>query len=550
MATPSEEARFEAIEARLSEMEARLGIRGSLTPKKVKSAPSVSPPASAIPPRSADHFESRNWLGITAIACFVLAAIFIVKLSIDVGWLTPARQCGLSACLGFGLIVLGFFLARKDFQYAGYLPAAGIVILYLTVLGAYDYYQLMTLGAALGMACAVSGICTLIYLLLRHDLYALLAAIGAYLAPFATGWNDFHSFLSYYFIFCSIAFAVISVWSNSRCLIMVSAWLSIVTTAFLGLGMEIDHDRLTVVCLACHFLIFSLATAICSLLSGKALTQEEAFGLFPVLFIFYAMEYYFLNRVYPGLAPWISLGFAGILMCIYLFAKERFSTEALPSRNMILGFVTLVVFHSGYLMLIPAVTKPWLFVLALAALILMPSDKKRREAHLQSCWIPLAGIVAVLLIEYVRMVMAMLNDNPDKASLSVSLVSFLMLWGVQYSASKDKGQEVAWGLLGATHILGVLVIYQFTTAYGSLAVSAGWLLYAVITLFAAFSRRDQIMARSAVLVLGFAACKALLYDAASAPVPVRIGCLLLTGGVLYGAGYFLRYLKGWEQTSR
>jgi hypothetical protein len=62
----------------------------------------------------------------------------------------------------------------------------------------------------------------------------------------------------------------------------------------------------------------------------------------------------------------------------------------------------------------------------------------------------------------------------------------------------------------------------------------------------AFVRKDQVMAKSALFVLGFAAAKALLYDAASAPTLVRIVCLMLTGAVLYGCGFFMRKVADWK----
>ena len=62
----------------------------------------------------------------------------------------------------------------------------------------------------------------------------------------------------------------------------------------------------------------------------------------------------------------------------------------------------------------------------------------------------------------------------------------------------------------------------------------------------AFARRDDVMAKSALFVLGFAAGKALLFDAASASTVVRIFCLLLTGAVLYGCGLFMRKIGSWN----
>jgi len=63
----------------------------------------------------------------------------------------------------------------------------------------------------------------------------------------------------------------------------------------------------------------------------------------------------------------------------------------------------------------------------------------------------------------------------------------------------------------------------------------------------AFVYKNKTMANSAIPVLGFAAGKALLFDAASAPTIVRIGCLALTGAVLYGCGFFMRKIKNWDE---
>lgn len=54
------------------------------------------------------------------------------------------------------------------------------------------------------------------------------------------------------------------------------------------------------------------------------------------------------------------------------------------------------------------------------------------------------------------------------------------------------------------------------------------------------------MAQSSMLILVLAAGKALLYDASYAPTNIRIVCLLITGIVLYGAGYMMRRISAWK----
>jgi uncharacterized membrane protein len=76
-------------------------------------------------------------LGWSGAAALVLAAVYFIRLAVDAGWLTPARQVGVAALCGVGLIWIGFALRKADRRYASLLPAAGTVILFITVFGAH-----------------------------------------------------------------------------------------------------------------------------------------------------------------------------------------------------------------------------------------------------------------------------------------------------------------------------------------------------------------------------------------------------------------------------
>ena len=56
-----------------------------------------------------------NWLGLIAVAHFVLAAGFILKLSIETEWLTPGRQIGLAIVLGMSLVGAGFAFMKSNY---------------------------------------------------------------------------------------------------------------------------------------------------------------------------------------------------------------------------------------------------------------------------------------------------------------------------------------------------------------------------------------------------------------------------------------------------
>jgi uncharacterized membrane protein len=532
------EDRLASIEKRLSQIENRFGMveRKPVAPH----SPGPWDKAANAPAVPVMEAQPGNWLGIIAVLCFVLAAGFIVKLSIESGWLTHTRQIGLSVLLGLGLIGAGLKLLESDREYASLLPGAGIIILYLSAFAAHRYYDLIPIGTALAWVSVVSVMCIWLYTKIRHDIYPVTAAAGSYLAPIVLSLGVGAEFSLYYFLLCSMGFAAISIWVRSRVLTLVSAYLAILATALVGL--DIYQDRLVAVMLALHFVIFSVGAYAYSKYHNTALTEQEAWSFMPVLLAFYAMEYHFIERIQPGLAPWISLAFAGVLMALYLSAKKHF-TDNLGSQALVVSFVTLVGFHSVYLELLPDMLRPWLFVAIMLALAFSPL---RASASSGPFYIARLAVFAILAIEYVSM-LGHLFDHHEAQWLLVSFCAFASMWAVILTQGavgdrRDSGHM----LLAAAHILAVLGLYRLTTDAGSLAVSASWLFYAVGVMVFAFTREDEVMAKSALFVLAFAAGKALLYDAASAPTIVRILCLLLTGAALYGCGFLMRRISGWS----
>ncbi len=541
------EGRLHSIESRLSEIEKCLGLPEKEYTTSVNDPGAQSPATSvkeAPSPLVPSEENAGNWLGIVAVICFVLAAGFIVKLSIESGWLTPTRQIGLAALLGLSLIVIGFALMKTYREYASLLPGAGIIVLYLTTFAAHRYYSLISFEVAIALVSLVSGLCIWLYAQIKHDIYAITAATGAYLAPLILDLSTDAEFSLYYFLLCSIAFAFISIWVQSRTLTLISAYLAICMSAIVG--FDIHQDMFVACVLAINFLVFALGTYLYTTQSHIPLSEQEAWSFLPVLLAFYAMEYYFIDRIQPGLAPWISLGFAGILIGLYLSARKYFP-DNLGSQSLVLAFTTIVCFHSVYIELLPVNARSWLFVAIMFSFAFLPF-KTSAQTRSGPLVIPLFAVLAILAIEYLTMLFY-LFDKDESSWLIVSFAAFASLWAAITKAQNGVSEQNKYGtaLLGAAHLLAVLGLYRLTTDMGSLAVSASWLFYAVGVMAFAFSRKDEVMAKSALFVLAFAAGKALLCDAASAPTIVRILCLLLTGAVLYGCGLLMQKIASWQK---
>ena len=532
------EKSLHALEARVSMVEKINGITSTTSKQSrtIKNKRSTH--------KSTPKPMSGNWLGLVASVCFILAACFIVKLSIESGWLTHEKQLGVATLFGMALFTGGIIISSADRIYACFLPAAGATVLYLTCFAAYQYYLLISFQTVIAISTIISGVSIWFYLRFKHDIYAIVAALGAYIAPLVAGVENNAIFSLYYFTICSLNFATLAIWVESRTLTMISAYLAISITAIVGL--KLHQDVLIATVLVINFLIYSIGTLFHTQLTKKHLTEKESWSLFPVLLIFYAMEYYYLSRIDPTLASCVSLASAALLVGLYYSAKRWFPERRFNSRNVLLTFVTLVCFHSIYLGLLPLSLKPWLFPALVFGCTFFYAKIKQIQWSIPFL-IPFVALSAILGIEYLSILSHLISSSELSWSV-VAGASFTSIWFllIQNYQELAKKEEYCYVLLAASHLLAIMSLYQLTIEYSTLAVSASWLAYVLIILRVSTLRNDVLIAKSALLVLFFAAGKALLYDASSTPTIIRTLSLILTGVVLYASGLLIRKKTNWK----
>src|SRR5690606_9840359 len=131
-------------------------------------------------------------------------------------------------------------------------------------------------------------------------------------------------------------------------------------------------------------------------------------GFCPVLLLFYARGYYFINRGYPDAAPWISLVFTAGLLGLDLSAKKRFPGRVMNSQSMIIAFITLALFHSVYIEIIPSDLRPWLFAFIVIVFAYLPAYflTSAKETSV----FPLIALFIILGVEYDRMIYHLIAD--------------------------------------------------------------------------------------------------------------------------------------------
>lgn len=178
-------------------------------PEAMTPAPSLSPPkAQQVRRRPAprttfsatwtkisqlsESLKAANWLILGGGAALALSLIFLVKYSVDQGFLGPIARVTIGALSGIGLVALSQFLRGRSIERLAdivredvlppTLAAAGLIALYASCFGAHALYDLLsgeTTFALLAMI-SIAGVA----LSLVHGPYiAALGLAGAYLVP-------------------------------------------------------------------------------------------------------------------------------------------------------------------------------------------------------------------------------------------------------------------------------------------------------------------------------------------------------------------------------
>lgn len=152
------------------------------------SSPALPPPLPAIEPVKGgweQRLGARAFLWVGAIT-LALAAVFLVRYSIEEGYLSPEVRVILAALFGFALIAGAERMRPRDDRVSQALAAAGVAALYGSLLSAVALYDMISKVAAGGGAAALTAFA--ITLSLRHGiLVAALAFVGGFLSPAIIG---------------------------------------------------------------------------------------------------------------------------------------------------------------------------------------------------------------------------------------------------------------------------------------------------------------------------------------------------------------------------
>ena len=157
--------------------------------------PPPSPPSAAVPrpAATAGPVDSEQWFGqrgllAVGVIFLILAAGYLLKLSFERGWVSPATRCFGGAVAGLVVGALGFRLHKKGLAtYGAALIGCGAAIVYLAVWAASRLYQFIPPTSGIGALALVSLVLAAVAFVINVEALGATAALGAFFAPLLLG---------------------------------------------------------------------------------------------------------------------------------------------------------------------------------------------------------------------------------------------------------------------------------------------------------------------------------------------------------------------------
>jgi uncharacterized membrane protein len=255
-----------------------------------------APPRTAPPPRrweawSGTELESllgANWLSKLGVVALAVAAAFFLKYAFESGWIGPAARIAIGLAGAAALFGLGQWLLSKPTyrSYAQVLMSGGIIILFLSIYAAYNYYHLIGHTAAFAALALAAVAASALAVANNTQAVALLCLSGAFLTPILLHEQGTHpgSLVRLY-----AYLAAMNVWS--AVLVRYCAWHTLTAVSFgatwlifFGVGARHGTDILVTEAFAAIFLALACYGGMSAIrTAGESSPELERIGVGMIL---------------------------------------------------------------------------------------------------------------------------------------------------------------------------------------------------------------------------------------------------------------------------
>jgi uncharacterized membrane protein len=472
----------------------------------------------------------------------LLAAIYFLKLVYDVGWLTPERQLLLASIAGFSLIGMGIFVARIDRNYAAYLPALGLVVLFLTVYTAHLYYHLWNSETAIAATSAITVLGIWLGRRFNQSVYVILAATGVYLSPLLMHATPdrlidvviYYSAWSLLFSFCSLS-------EGRRITYVLPMYFALIGFDLIWKTSGQSSWLLAVIYQLIQFAAFAITTAAFSVIHKRPLSDVDGFTHGFALIYFYGLEYIVLKQNVPQWAPIVGLLSGVLVFLLYLIARAAFKEDKRAGVGAVIvsAYCSLVAAHAFFLEWMPHGWFPWgaLIIAVAVGLVFAQYEDKSNPA-----WKPVLIIAGLIFGGSYLGLLAGAHDGIEIVMPNAALAMYvIVLYGGYYLFSRADGStRAAPIILYGAHF--AFMEFGLQVVGNGLPLSMVWAVFALAILIVAFLSKDKLLGQSSLLIFCASGLKVLLHDLAGSGSLIRVMTLVVLAISLYVGGWLYQSL--------
>ena len=582
--------RIRELERRIAYLEAveAARVRASVSPVPVEAPPAPAAPAEipATPPApvatqdlpplsppSAEHLElviGRRWVGLAAISLIVVATAFFLKYAFENRWIGELGRVTLGVAAGLSFVWVGYKRHGRRWRYfSEVLTGGGVVILYLSVYGAFAYYHLVDQRTAFVFLTILVAEAHLLALQYRAPSIAILALLGGFLVPMllSTGHDNYPVLFAYIAI---LDLGVLGV-------VIARSWnwigsLAYVGTQFLFWGWFSEHyhpeKRLGALLFQTAVFLIFVAADLAPNLRRRAAGIEEWIRLALSPILFFAICYHLLDTDYHDwmavLALLLAVTYAALAraqlhfcpadrraLLVTLGTALTFVTVAIPIQ-LESNWITLAWAVEGLVMLWAAfetdaralrLFSAVVFALALARFLFLDTPWRYRPV-----FTPVLNRYFLEMLVLVGCLGGATYLYRRSAALGkVALLAFALFWlGTSVEAYTYFSARAA--VIRYTADDGLETARRLAWA-GQLALSLLWSIYAGALTTAGFRYQLRALRIAGLSLFGIMLVKAMIIDISELREFYRIVALLILGLILLGVAWkYQRNLRR-EQTT-
>ncbi len=354
---------IEDLNARVLELEGVTGERRPIFETTLEASSSqIQPMGESVrtTPVSADVEKTESvetkitgkWFAGVGIIALLFGVGFFLKYAFENNLIGVTGRVMMGIIAGIALLVVGDILSRKETyrQYSFFLSGGGLAILYLSIYGAFNFYQLIDQTTAFIFMAIITAGGAVLSLKSDSARLANMSLLGGFLTPFlVSNGTDSQVALFTYILLLDLSFLGISYFKK---------WLGTYLLSFFGTYFVYymwsvrfySPDKLwpTMFFLTAFFAVFLVAAFLSSVSKKKISTENDVIVNSLNALAYFSTSYFLLKPLYePYLGFFFVLGAAAYLLAAYMIAEtnkeDKYAILALGGVGLVLVTVAVPI---------------------------------------------------------------------------------------------------------------------------------------------------------------------------------------------------------------